>query len=217
MATTTTTRKAAPKAASSSKLDKRVFGVIPTDHTLLHEAYEMYLANGRVNLATTKTRADVSGGGRKPWRQKGTGRARIGSTRAPHWRHGGVAFGPTGSENYSKHLNAKAKRLALQQALSLAAKAGKVQVTDAFDFKGGTVAKTLKLLKDTNASGKVLVVVSAKNELIDRATRNIERVGVISAAYLNVFNVMNADTVVFDQQSLERTVQRLAGEAKEAK
>jgi len=128
-----------------------------------------------------------------------------------------VAFGPTGSENYSKHLNAKAKRLALQQALSLAAKAGKVQVTDAFDFKGGTVAKTLKLLKDTNASGKVLVVVSAKNELIDRATRNIERVGVISAAYLNVFNVMNADTVVFDQQSLERTVQRLAGEAKEAK
>lgn len=177
----------------------------------------MYLANGRVNLATTKTRAEVRGGGKKPWRQKGTGRARIGSTRAPHWRHGGVAFGPTGSENYSKYLNVKAKRLALQQALSLAAKAGKVRVTDTFDFKGGAVAKTLKLLKELNAAGKVLLVVDAKNELIDRATRNVQDVTVVSAAYLNVFVIMNADVVVFDQQSLERAVQRLTSDAKEAK
>src|SRR5262249_13360699 len=92
------------KATAPAKLDKTVFGLEPKNHTLLHEAYTAHLANGRVNLAITKKRGEVRGGGKKPWRQKGTGRARIGSIRAPQWRGGGIVFGPTGVENYTKHL-----------------------------------------------------------------------------------------------------------------
>src|SRR5580704_17231797 len=118
--------KSGTKSATAAKLDKRDFEIIPKDHTLLQSAYVAYLANGRQNLAVTKTRGDVRGGGRKPWRQKGTGRARFGSIRNPIWRGGGIAFGPTGLENYSKAMNIKAKRLALRQALSLQANTIKV-------------------------------------------------------------------------------------------
>src|SRR5580658_9500569 len=107
--------KTGTKATTPAKLDKAVFGVEVKHHELLKAAYVAYLANGRGNLAVTKTRGLVSGGGRKPWRQKGTGRARFGSSRNPIWRGGGIAFGPTGQENYTKNLNIKAKRLALKQ------------------------------------------------------------------------------------------------------
>src|SRR5580698_5725607 len=120
--------KTGTKATTPAKLDKAVFGVDAKNHELLKAAYVAYLANGRGNLAVTKTRGLVSGGGRKPWRQKGTGRARFGSSRNPIWRGGGIAFGPTGEENYSKQLNLKAKRLALRQALSLANTSGNIVV-----------------------------------------------------------------------------------------
>jgi len=123
MATTATApafTKSGTKAAAAAKLDKAVFAIMPENHELLKLAYNAYLANGRDNLAQTKTRGLVSGGGKKPWKQKGTGRARFGSSRNPIWRGGGIAFGPTGEENYSIKVNVAAKRQALRQALSLA-------------------------------------------------------------------------------------------------
>ena len=118
------------KATTAAKLSKEVFGVEVKNHQLLKQAYETYLANGRDNLAVTKTRGLVRGGGRKPWKQKGTGRARFGSTRNPIWRGGGVVFGPSGNENYSKKLSKTSKRVAIKQALSLANTAKKVSVKD---------------------------------------------------------------------------------------
>src|SRR5690606_28898865 len=107
--------------STSVTLDKSVFGLEVENHELVKQVYVAYLANGRENLAVTKTRGLVSGGGRKPWRQKGTGRARFGSSRVPIWRGGGITFGPTGEENYSQKVHVKAKRLATRQALSMAA------------------------------------------------------------------------------------------------
>src|SRR5665213_4279273 len=112
--------KAGAKATTAAKLDAAVFGVSPENHALLKAAYTMYLANGRGNNAVTKTRGLVRGGGKKPWKQKGTGRARFGSSRVPIWRGGGVVFGPTGLENYKKYITTSEKRKALKQALSLA-------------------------------------------------------------------------------------------------
>src|SRR5487761_1835511 len=107
--------KSGTKATTAAKLDVTVFSVMPENHELLKLAYVAYLANGRDNLAVAKTRGLVRGGGRKPWKQKGTGRARFGSSRNPIWRGAGVVFGPTGEGNYTKQLNTKAKRLAIRQ------------------------------------------------------------------------------------------------------
>src|SRR4051812_4309488 len=120
--------KAGTKATTAAKLDKAVFGVEAKNHELLKSAYVAHQANGRENAAVVKTRGLVRGGGKKPWKQKGTGRARFGSSRNPIWRGGGIVFGPTGEENYSEQINTKAKRQAVRQALTLANTAGKVSV-----------------------------------------------------------------------------------------
>ena len=138
--------KTGSKATTPAKLDKAVFGVMPENHELLKLAYTAYLANGRENLATTKTRGLVSGGGKKPWKQKGTGRARTGSSRNPIWRGGGITFGPTGQENYTKQLNVKAKRLAIRQALSVAAGDSKITVIENVTLKEAKTAELVKLL-----------------------------------------------------------------------
>src|SRR5262249_21756131 len=113
--TTPTFTKAGAKAEAAAKLDASIFGQVPEKHELLKQAYVAYLANGRDNLAVTKTRGLVRGGGKKPWKQKGTGRARFGSSRNPIWRGGGIVFGPTGEENYTHKLHVTAKRLAVRQ------------------------------------------------------------------------------------------------------
>ena len=112
--------KAGAKATTAAKLDTNIFGITVENHDLIKQAYVAYLANGRENLAVTKTRGLVRGGGKKPWKQKGTGRARFGSSRVPIWRGGGITFGPTGLENYSHKIHVKAKRQAIRQALSMA-------------------------------------------------------------------------------------------------
>src|SRR5437868_1573288 len=127
--------KAGTKATTPVKLDKAVFGVEVGSHDLLKEAYLTYLANGRSNYAKAKKRGELRGGGIKPWRQKGTGRARFGSSRNPIWTGGGVAFGPTGNENYSRKLSTSSKRTALRQALSLAAGASKITVIETLELK----------------------------------------------------------------------------------
>jgi large subunit ribosomal protein L4 len=195
--------KSGNKATTPAKLDASVFAVMPKNHELLKLTYEAYLANGRDNLAQTKTRGLVRGGGRKPWRQKGTGRARFGSSRNPIWRGGGITFGPTGEENYTKKVPLTAKRLALRQALSIAAADGRIKVVETFETKDGKVAATVKLLEKMDAKGSILLVVSVKDELVERATRNVPMVKAIQANYLNVYDLMNADTVVISQKSLE--------------
>jgi large subunit ribosomal protein L4 len=209
--------KTGTKATTAAKLDKRVFEVTVENHNLLKDAYVAYLANGRKQLAVTKTRAEVSGGGRKPWQQKGTGRARTGSSRNPIWRGGGIAFGPTGNENYRKSLNIKAKRLALRQALSLAATENKIRVIETFDCKDGKVSKTVALLKKLDASGRVLLAVSQKDDLVERATGNLQSVKAVHANYLNVFDILNADVIVFDQKALDAVTQWLGSETPAAK
>src|ERR1044072_2189669 len=120
----------AVKTETRTTLPKEVFAVEVKNHELLKLAYDAYLANARLSSATTKTRGEVRGGGKKPWKQKGTGRARFGSSRNPIWRGGGIVFGPLGIENYTKRISTTQKRVALRQALTLAEKAGKFIVTD---------------------------------------------------------------------------------------
>jgi large subunit ribosomal protein L4 len=195
--------KSGTKATTAAKLDKAVFEVMPANHELLKLAYNAYLANGRENLAVTKTRGLVSGGGKKPWKQKGTGRARFGSSRNPIWRGGGIAFGPTGEENYSVKVNVSAKRLAVRQALSLSASENRVKVIETFENKDAKVSVTAKLFAKIEAKGRILLVLDHKDENTDRSVRNLQNVQAVSANYLNVYDIMNADTLVITAKSLE--------------
>jgi large subunit ribosomal protein L4 len=206
--------KAGAKATAAAKLNKAVFGVSPASHELVKAAYVMYLANGRQNLAVTKTRGLVRGGGRKPWKQKGTGRARFGSSRVPIWRGGGITFGPTGRENYSKSMNVKSKRLAVRQALSLAADAGKVIVIEDVVSKDGKTAGLAKLLAKIGAEGSVLIVAENKSDMLMRACRNLRGVQLVGAHYVNVYDVMNADKIVFVKAALDLVTERLTSEGK---
>lgn len=203
MANVPTYTKSGTKATASAKLDAAVFEVMPENHELLKLAYTAYLANGRENLAVVKTRGLVSGGGRKPWKQKGTGRARFGSSRNPIWRGGGIVFGPTGLENYSKKLNVSAKRKAIRQALSLAANEGRIKVVESFENKDSKIKTTVAFLSKIEATGSVLLVLDTKDANTDRATSNLQNVKVVSANYLNVFDVMNSDVLVITAKSLE--------------
>lgn len=190
------------KATAPAKLDKSVFGVEVTNHQLLKDAYEAYLANGRVNLARAKTRGEVRGGGRKPWRQKGTGRARFGSSRVPIWRSGGITFGPTGEENYTKRINVKAKRQAIRQALSLAEKNNKIVVIESFNPKGYKTSEANKLLTKLGADRSTLIIVADKTPELTRATNNLPDVKVVNAKYLTVYDVLNASHIVLEKPAL---------------
>ena len=216
MATSTYT-KTGNKATTAAKLDKAVFGVAPENHELLKQAYVTYLANGRDNLAVAKKRGEVSGGGRKPWKQKGTGRARFGSSRNPIWRGGGIAFGPTGEENYSKKLNVKAKRTAIRQALSMAADEGRIVVMEDFAVKDAKTAEAVKLLSKIGANGRSLIVVDNKTPEVERAVRNIADVKLVAATYVNVFDVINADHVILTTKALQVVTDWLTPAPKEAK
>ncbi|MCA9324275.1 50S ribosomal protein L4 [Candidatus Saccharibacteria bacterium] len=201
MATPTYT-KSGSKATTAAKLDKAVFGVEVASHSLLKQAYNTYLANGRENLAKTLRRGEVRGGGKKPWKQKGTGRARFGSIRVPIWRGGGITFGPLGEENYSKKLSTSAKRTAIRQALTLKAQADRVIVVEALSLKDGKAKDASTLLKKIGASRSVLVVVEDKTPEIVRAFSNLEGVTLSHAMYVNVYDVMNADYVVISEKAL---------------
>lgn len=192
--------KSGAKATTPAKLDKSVFAVEVPNHELLKAAYVAYMANGRVGSANVKTRGLVRGGGRKPWKQKGTGRARFGSSRNPIWRGGGIVFGPTGNENYTKALPANAKRQAIRQALTLNQK--NIIVIETFECKDAKTADSVKLFDKIGAKGNVLLVVSAKDDLVERATRNIQNVKAVQANYVNAYDVLNADTLVVSKKAL---------------
>ena len=186
-------------------LNKDIFSLEVENYELLKTAYDAYLANSRSSHAKTLKRGEVRGGGKKPWKQKGTGRARFGSTRNPIWRHGGVAFGRTGEENFTKKLSKTAKKVAVREALSLKNGEKAVIIIDTFACPEGKAKETVKMLKDNKISNdeRVLLVVPEKDELVNRATNNIANVKVVRPTYLNVFDVLNADKVVISKKSLE--------------
>jgi len=191
-----TTKTTAPKTT----LPKEVFAVDVNNHELLKLAYDSYLANSRLATATTKQRGEVSGGGKKPWAQKGTGRARFGSSRNPIWRGGGIVFGPRGNENFTKKLTTGSKRVAIKQALTLANEAKKIMVAD-FTTTGKT-KEAIKFMADNKLERKVLLVVDNKTPALMQATNNIQNLLVVSATYLSVYHILNADKIVITKASL---------------
>lgn len=188
-------------------LHQDIFNLKVKNHELIKLAYDTYLANSRSSHAKTLRRGEVSGGGKKPWKQKGTGRARFGSTRNPIWRHGGVAFGRTGLENFTKKISKTAKHLAIKQALSLKHNAKAIITTETLQFTGKT-KDTISILKDLKLTHEnILMVVAEKTPEAVRGTNNITNLKLVRATYLNVFDIMNADVIVFDQASL-RTIEK---------
>lgn len=197
-------------------LNKDVFGLSVENHELVKLAYDTYLANSRSSHAKTLKRGEVRGGGKKPWKQKGTGRARFGSTRNPIWRHGGVAFGRTGNENFTKKLSKGSKRIAVRQALSMQNKDKKVFVVDTFACPNGKVKETVEFFNKNklDMNKNTLLVVSVKDDLVLRATSNVPTLKVVRPTYLNVFDIMNADQIVISEKSLPMIDAWLMGEEK---
>jgi large subunit ribosomal protein L4 len=202
MANAVSYSKTGTKHDAAVKLEKAVFG-LEVNQELVGQAYRTYLANGRVAGASTLKRGQVSGGGKKPWRQKGTGRARVGSIRVPQWKGGGIVFGPTGHENHSITLPVRMKRLAIRHALSLQATSGNVAVIEDFTSTDGRVKPTVELLGKLGLEGSIVMVVAEKTDLLERATRNINGLQLVSAKYLNVYTVMNADHIVVTTAALK--------------
>lgn len=194
-------------------LNKDIFGLSVENHELVKLAYDAYLANSRSSHAKTLKRGEVRGGGKKPWKQKGTGRARFGSTRNPIWRHGGVAFGRTGEENFTKKISKQAKRQAVCQALSMKNADKAVFVLDKDAKLTGKTKDAVKILKDMKLDGKyVLAVAAEKTPEVLRSTNNIANLKLVRATYLNVFDIMNADAIVFSEAGLKAAEKWLIGE-----
>jgi large subunit ribosomal protein L4 len=183
-------------------LSEAVFGA-EVNSGLLHEVVQMYLANQRQGTSDTKTRAEVAGGGRKPHRQKGTGRARAGSTRSPNWRHGGVAFGPH-QRDYGWTMPKKARRVALRSALSAKVAAGDVIVIDAFDLDAPRTKDVITLLNNLNIAKKPFIVTGEQNVNIYKSTRNIPGANVNAARNLNVYEVLNAGKLVLTVDAIAK-------------
>ncbi|HRN90449.1 MAG TPA: 50S ribosomal protein L4 [Candidatus Saccharibacteria bacterium] len=199
-------------AVKAPALPKAIFGVEVKNHELLRLAYDSYLASARKASATTKQRGEVSGGGKKPWAQKGTGKARFGSSRNPIWRGGGVVFGPRGNENYTKRISTASKRVALRQALTLANNAKKILVKD---FKTtGKTKEAIKFMTDNKLERRVLLVVDEKTPQILRATNNIQNLLLVRANYLSVYHILNADKIVITLDALKTVTTWLTKETK---
>lgn len=196
--------KTGSKASTAATLPKEVFGLKVESTALLKQAYETYRSNARSVNAKVKDRSEVRGGGRKPWKQKGTGRARHGSNRSPIWTGGGITFGPTGNQNYTKALNKKAKRQAIRQALSLAAENDVIKVVADVDAKDGKTKSIATLLDKLGCDQRsTILVVDEKTDELMRATNNIPYLTVIRAQYLSVYTVLTNRNIVFTKKALD--------------
>ena len=188
------------KLVGEIELPEAVFGIDPNG-AVVHEVVKNHLANLRQGTQSALTRAEVSGGGRKPWRQKGTGRARQGSTRAPQWTHGGIVFAPK-PRSYSYVLNKKVKRLAMKSALSAKAAAGEIIVVDSIKMDAIKTKDFRTFLGAVKAEGKALVVTPAKDEIIVKSARNIPGVETAMANLINVYDILKAKYLVIDKEAL---------------
>ena len=182
------------------ELDENIFGIEP-NVAVMHQVVNAQLAAKRSGTHSTKTRAEVRGGGAKPWKQKGTGRARAGSSRIPHWRGGGIALGPK-PRDYSQRTPKKMKRLALRSALSDRAQSNSVYVVDAWDFETPSTKAAKTALEAIGTEGKVLVVTDAQDANTEKSFRNLSNVNVLSSDQLNVFDILVSDSIVFTKDNL---------------
>ncbi len=191
-------------------LNETVFGIEPND-AVLYDAITLSRNNSRQASANTKTRSEVSGGGKKPWRQKGTGRARQGSTRAPHWYHGGVVFGPTPDRNYTKKMNKKERRLALKSALSYKLIDSEMIVLDAMKLESGKTKEAIQVLTNLKVNNeKTLIVVNELDENLVLATRNLANVILLETDEINTLDVVSADRLVITEDAVKKIEEVLA-------
>ncbi len=190
------------KVVGEIELSEAVFGITP-NAAVVHDVVKNHLANCRQGTQSALTRAEVSGGGRKPWRQKGTGRARQGSTRAPQWTHGGIVFAPK-PRDYGYTLNKKSRRLALKSVLSAKATEAAVIVIDEIKMDAPKTAEFAKFLTAVGAQGKALVVTAEANENVVKSGRNIPGCEITFANLINVYDVVNANKLVVDKAALAK-------------
>ena len=187
------------------ELDEDIFGIEP-NVAVMHQVVNAQLATKRSGTHSTKTRAEVRGGGAKPWKQKGTGRARAGSSRIPHWRGGGIALGPK-PRDYSQRTPKKMKRLALRSALTDRASSNSVYVVDAWEFETPSTKAAKTALEAIGAEGKVLIITDLQDENTEKSFRNLSNVNVLSSDQLNVFDILVSDSIVFTKNNLPTTNQ----------
>ena len=191
----------AGKSVGEITLSDAVFGIKP-NAAVMHAAVVNYLANQRQGTQSTLTRTEVSGGGKKPWRQKGTGHARQGSTRAPQWRHGGVVFAPK-PRCYNVKVNKKLKKLAMISALSMKVADENMLVVDQFNMEAPKTKEFVKVLGNLKVEGKTLVVTAGKDEDVLRASNNIPTVKTIQTGEINVYDLVNCDKVIFTEAAVK--------------
>lgn len=195
------------KKVSQITLNDAVFGVEMNKH-LLYEVVRMQLANRRSGTAKTKTRSEITGSGAKPWRQKGTGRARAGTKKSPIWRSGGTVFGPTGEQNYKQKLPKKVVMAALRVALSSKLSDNNILALDEFNMdkiKTKEFVETLNKLETKNC----LFVIDDRNEIIEKSSKNVANMKVISADHINVYDILKYDSLILTKPSIDKIEKRL--------
>lgn len=190
------------KKVKSMELKEEVFGIKPNE-AVVHSVLVNYLANQRQGTQSTKTRSEVRGGGRKPWRQKGTGRARQGSIRAPQWIKGGIALGPK-PRSYKYRINKKEKQLAIRSLLSSKVLDKALTVVDKFDFKEIKTKQVVNALNNLKVEGKALIMIPEKDEILQRSARNIENVRTISVSTINVFDLLKYKNLVLTVDTVKK-------------
>jgi len=190
------------KKVSDVELNEAVFGIEPNEN-IVHSVLVNYLANQRQGTQSTKTRAEVRGGGRKPWRQKGTGRARQGSIRAPQWIKGGIALGPK-PRSYSYRINKKEKQLAIKSLLSAKVLDNELTVVDKLEMQEPKTSVMVKALTDLKVEGKTLIILADKNENVLLSSRNIEGVKTIEMNTINVFDLLNCNKLVLTLDTVKK-------------
>ena len=186
---------------SDISLNKELWAIEPND-AVLYDAITLSRNSLRQGTASTKTRSEVSGGGIKPWRQKGTGRARQGSTRAPHWRHGGVVFGPH-PRDYDKKMNRKERRLALKSALAYKAIDNELVIVDSFKLETSKTKEVVSILNNLKVSKNVLIVVDELDENMVLATRNLSNVILLEANEINVLDIISSDYMIVTEKAIK--------------
>lgn len=183
------------KVIEETELSDDIFGIVPNE-AVMHQAMVRQRANARVASATTKTRGEVRGGGRKPWRQKGTGRARHGSIREPQWRGGGVVFGPRAERNYRKAMPRKMRRLALRSALSAKAREGQLILLGNLEMTAPKTKDMLSLLNVLIGQSSALILLADKDPYVERSANNLPQAKTLHARYLNVVDIFGHDYLV---------------------
>ena len=190
------------KKVKSMELKEEVFGIKPNE-AVIHSVLVNYLANQRQGTQSTKTRSEVRGGGKKPWRQKGTGRARQGSIRAPQWIKGGIALGPK-PRSYKYRVNKKERQLAIRSLLSAKVLENALVVVDKFDFKEIKTKQVVDALKSLKVEGKTVIMIPEKDEILQKSARNVENVRTLSVATINVFDLLKYKNLVVTVDTIKK-------------